>query len=105
MSFRSLFIGATLLALLPFGAGAAEITLLPSVKLQIGDRDRYGHYWDGGRWRDRNDWYNNWHWRKGRWHHDHGRHHGWDKRRAYERGYYDGRRDRGPHGSWRKRHH
>ncbi len=26
-------------------------TLLPSVKLQIGDRDNYGNYWDGGSWR------------------------------------------------------
>ena len=34
-------------------ANAGEITLLPSIKLQIGDRDNYGNYWDGGRWRDR----------------------------------------------------
>ena len=27
---------------------ASEITLVPAVKLQIGDRDNSGHYWDGG---------------------------------------------------------
>ena len=30
---------------LPMAAQAAEITLVPSVKLQIGDRDNRGYYW------------------------------------------------------------
>lgn len=51
--FRSLILAAVLLASAPLIATAGEITLLPSVKLQIGDRDDYGRYWDGGYWRDR----------------------------------------------------
>lgn len=50
--FRSLILAAVLLASAPLVANAGEITLLPSIKLQIGDRDNYGNYWDGGRWRD-----------------------------------------------------
>ena len=48
--FRSLILAAVLLATAPLVANAGEITLLPSVKLQIGDRDNYGNYWDGGGW-------------------------------------------------------
>ncbi|PLL29543.1 DUF2502 domain-containing protein, partial [Klebsiella pneumoniae] len=43
--FRSLILAAVLLAAGPLVANAGEITLLPSVKLQIGDRDNYGNYW------------------------------------------------------------
>ena len=50
--FRSLFLAAALMAFTPLAANASEITLLPSIKLQIGDRDHYGNYWDGGHWRD-----------------------------------------------------
>ena len=98
--FRSLILAAVLLAFAPLAANAGEITLLPSVKLQIGDRDNYGNYWDGGRWRDRNYWNNNYEWRDHRWHkHDRGWHRGWDKRGwdkrdAYERGYREGWNDR-----------
>lgn len=46
--FRSLFLAAALMAFTPLAANAGEITLLPSIKLQIGDRDHYGNYWDGG---------------------------------------------------------
>ncbi|MDU4168323.1 MAG: DUF2502 domain-containing protein YpeC, partial [Citrobacter freundii] len=55
--FRSLILAAVLLAFTPLAANAGEITLLPSIKLQIGDRDNYGNYWDGGRWRDRDYWH------------------------------------------------
>ncbi len=105
MMFRSLILGAVLLATLPLSANADEITLLPSIKLQIGDRDRIGHYWDGDRWRDRDYWNKNWKWQRGGWHRDNGRHRGWDQRRAYERGYIDGRHDRGPRGGWHKHRH
>ncbi|MTG54774.1 DUF2502 domain-containing protein, partial [Klebsiella pneumoniae] len=44
------------------------ITMLPSVKLQIGDRDNYGNYWDGGSWRDRDYWRRHYEWRDNRWH-------------------------------------
>lgn len=43
--FRSLFLAAALMAFTPLAANAGEITLLPSIKLQIGDRDHYGNYW------------------------------------------------------------
>lgn len=62
--FRSLILAAVLLAFTPLAANAGEITLLPSIKLQIGDRDNYGNYWDGGRWRDRDYWHHNYEWRK-----------------------------------------
>ena len=55
--FRSLFLAAALMAFTPLAANAGEITLLPSIKLQIGDRDHYGNYWDGGHWRDRDYWH------------------------------------------------
>ena len=89
--FRSLILAAVLMAFTPLAANAGEITLLPSIKLQIGDRDNYGNYWDGGRWRDRDYWHHNYEWRKNRWwRHDNGYHRGWDKRKAYERGYREG---------------
>ena len=45
----------SLMLVAPAVVQAAEITLIPAVKLQIGDRDDRGQHWDGGRWRD-NDW-------------------------------------------------
>lgn len=77
----------------PVMTQAAEITLLPAVKLQIGDQDNNGNYWDGGHWRDHSWWKDHYEWRDNRWHahtppphydnrgHDdhHGdRHDGWD---------------------------
>ena len=80
--FRSLILAAVLLAAAPLVANAGEITLLPSVKLQIGDRDNYGNYWDGGSWRDRDYWRRHYEWRDNRWHrHDNGWHKGWYKGR------------------------
>ena len=64
--FRSLILAAVLLASAPLIATAGEITLLPSVKLQIGDRDDYGRYWDGGYWRDRDYWRRHYEWRDNR---------------------------------------
>ena len=81
--FRSLILAAVLLAFTPLAANAGEITLLPSIKLQIGDRD---------------NWHHNYEWRKNRWwRHDNGYHRGWDKRKAYERGYREGWNDRDDH--------
>ena len=77
--FRSLILAAVLLASAPLVANAGEITLLPSVKLQIG----------------RDYWRRHYEWRDNRWrHHDNGWHRGWDKRKAYERGYREGWNDR-----------
>jgi hypothetical protein len=99
--FRSLILAAALTVFAPLVtnvATAGEITLLPSIKLQIGDRDNYGNYWDGGRWRDRDYWGRHYEWRDNRWRpHDRGYHRGWDKRNAYERGYREGWRDRDDH--------
>ncbi|MFP8563994.1 DUF2502 domain-containing protein [Klebsiella sp. 1SOBk5mer] len=95
--FRSLILAAVLLAAAPLVANAGEITLLPSIKLQIGDRDNYGNYWDGGSWRDRDYWRRHYEWRDNRWHrHDNGWHKGWYKGRdkAWERGYRAGWSDR-----------
>ncbi|HGG9046569.1 TPA: DUF2502 domain-containing protein [Enterobacter hormaechei subsp. xiangfangensis] len=93
--FRSLILAAVLLVSAPLVASAGEITLLPSIKLQIGDRDDYGRYWDGGYWRDRDYWHRHYELRQNRWwKHDNGYHRGWDKRKAYERGYREGWNDR-----------
>lgn len=52
----------------PVMAQAAEITLIPAVKLQIGDQDNSGRYWDGGNWRDHSWWKDHYEWRDNRWH-------------------------------------
>ena len=49
---QSIVLALSLVLVAPMAAQAAEITLVPSVKLQIGDRDNRGYYWDGGHWRD-----------------------------------------------------
>lgn len=107
--FRSLLLAAVLLAGAPMMASAGEITLLPSIKLQIGDRDNGGNYWDGDRWRDRGYWHRHYDRRDGHWRkHDNGYHRGWNKdRNAYERGYREGwsdRDDRRGRGKHRHRH-
>ncbi|WP_333710228.1 DUF2502 domain-containing protein [Pluralibacter gergoviae] len=99
--FRSLILAAVLLASAPLVANAGEITLLPSVKLQVGDRDGHGNYWDGGRWRDRDYWRRHYEWREARWrHHDRG----YDRRNAYERGYREGWHDRSDRRGWDHHH-
>lgn len=100
--FKSLIVTAVLLASAPMIADAGEITLLPSVKLNIGDRDHYGNYWDGGRWRDRDYWHKHYEWQDSRWRH-HNR--GWDRHNAYERGYREGWRDRRDRHEWREHEH
>ena len=61
--FRSLILAAGITGFRPADRHCGEITLLPSVKLQIGDRDDYGRYWDGGYWRDRDYWHRHYEWR------------------------------------------
>lgn len=88
-------------------AHAGEITLLPSIKLQIGDQDRRGNYWDGGRWLNSNDWHRHYRWHDNRWHrYTRGpvRHNSYAK--GYRDGFKDSRREHhgpghhghGPHG-------
>lgn len=38
----------SLMLVAPAVVQAADITLIPAVKLQIGDRDDRGQHWDGG---------------------------------------------------------
>ncbi|HBH14745.1 DUF2502 domain-containing protein [Leclercia adecarboxylata] len=71
---KPVLIALSLMLVAPMAAQASEITLLPSVKLHIGDQDRQGHYWDGGRWRDHDWWKSHYEWRDNRWH-PHGEHH------------------------------
>ena len=60
-------IARSLMLVAPMAVQASEITLVPAVKLQIGDRDNNGHYWDGGRWRDHDWWKAHYDWRDNRW--------------------------------------
>lgn len=98
--FRSLILAVALLAFVPL-ANAGEITLLPSIKLQIGDQDYRGNYWDGGGWRDRDYWHHHYQWRDNHWRrHDNGLHRGWYKDRgrgSFESGYRAGWNDRDDH--------
>lgn len=71
-------------------AQADEITLVPAIKLHIGDTDTHGRYWDGGYWRDSRWWHDHYEWRDNHWykhdrkpphhgkkyHHDNGKHKG-----------------------------
>ncbi|HDG1133334.1 TPA: DUF2502 domain-containing protein, partial [Klebsiella aerogenes] len=86
---KILLLAAVLLASsAPIVTQAEEITLLPAIKLQIGDRDSYGHYWDGGRWRDKDYWHRHYEYRDKHW-----RKLEKKQRKAYEKGYRDGRKD------------
>lgn len=80
---KSMVLALSMLVIAPLAAQASEITLIPAVKLQIGDQDRNGNYWDGGHWRDHGWWGEHYEWRDNRWHphdhhddwRDHGHHH------------------------------
>lgn len=91
-------------------ADSARIQLAPGITLHLGDRDRHGHYWDGGRWRDTHWWRNNYRYDDGRWwRHEQWRrhqqmlhHHQWERERRW--------RQHGHHHQWRPhppvfRHH
>ena len=103
---KPLMLALTLFISAPFMAHAAEITLLPSIKLQIGDKDYRGNYWDGGRWLNSRDWHDNYRWQKNSWHrYNRGWERGRDRGRdSYIRGYRDGYQDGKP-GKGRGRHH
>ncbi len=74
---KSIILALSILVVAPLAAQASEITLIPAVKLQIGDQDSRDNYWDGGNWRDHGWWNDHYEWRDNRWHpHDHDdRHH------------------------------
>lgn len=88
---KSIVLALSILVVTPLAVQAAEITLVPAVKLQIGDRDNHGNYWDGGHWRDHSWWGNHYEWHDNHWrphghpvhrgdrhndHHDNGNHNG-----------------------------
>ena len=93
---KPILLALTLFICIPFMAQAAEITLLPSVRLQIGDQDYRGNYWDGGKWLNSNDWRNHYRWQNSRWQrYDRDWERGREKRDdSYMRGYRDGFQDR-----------
>lgn len=74
-NLKPVLLALSMMLVAPAVVHASEITLVPAVKLQIGDQDNRGNYWDGGHWRDHGWWnnhyerYNN-HWRP-RPHYDH----------------------------------
>ncbi|WP_312269488.1 DUF2502 domain-containing protein [Pseudescherichia sp.] len=76
---KPLILALSMLAIAPMAAQAAELTLLPSVKLQIGDRDNSGNYWDGGHWRDHSYWKKHYEWRENRWQPHHSDHRDFDR--------------------------
>ncbi|MGL4428609.1 MAG: DUF2502 domain-containing protein [Silvania sp.] len=75
-TLKPALLALSLMLVAPMAVQAAEITLVPAVKLQIGDRDNRGQHWDGGRWRDNDWWKSHYEWRDNRWHpHDDRREH------------------------------
>jgi len=95
-TLKPVILALSMMLVAPAVVHASEITLVPAVKLQIGDQDNRGNYWDGGNWRD-HDWWNHHyerhdnHWRArddhhdhrddhhGKEHHDNGNHYGQNK--------------------------
>ena len=91
---QPILLALSLILVAPMAAQAGEIMLVPSVTLQIGDRDHRGYYWDGGYWRDRDWWYRHYEWRDNRWHpHGSPRHNWYNDHRNDHRG--DHRHDHG----------
>ncbi|POP41372.1 hypothetical protein CHU32_22725 [Superficieibacter electus] len=64
---KPVLLALSMLLVAPMAVHAAEITLIPAVTLQIGDRDNHGNYWDGDRWRDHGWWEKHYDWRENRW--------------------------------------
>ncbi len=64
---KPLFLALSMMLVTPLAVQAAEITLIPAVKLQIGDRDDRGQYWNGGHWRDHGWWQKHYDWRENHW--------------------------------------
>ena len=61
------FLLVATLAAAPASAIDVDLSIrAPGVSLYIGDRDRSGRYWDGGRWRDEAWWRDNCHRYEGR---------------------------------------
>lgn len=97
---KSIILALSILAVTPLAAQASEITLVPAVKLQIGDRDQRGNYWDGGHWRDHSWWGEHYEWRDNHWR-PHGRP---DRHDHRDNRHDDHHHDNGNHYGQRKHH-
>ena len=78
--FAALLATLSPLALHTAEASSATINLAPGVTLHLGDRDRRGYYWDGGRWREPRWWHDRYQYNDHRW----WRHEEWKRHRAWE---------------------
>lgn len=83
---RAILFAAVLATLSPLTlhtaqANSATLDLAPGISLHLGDRDRRGYYWDGGRWREPRWWHDRYEYNDRRW----WRHEEWKRHRAYER--------------------
>ena len=83
---RALIFAALLALLSPLAhhtaqASSASITLAPGVTLNLGDRDRRGYCWDGGRWREPRWWNDRYSYNERRW----WRHEEWRRQQQWER--------------------
>jgi len=83
---RALILAALLALLSPLAihtaeASSASINLAPGVTLHLGDRDRRGYYWDGGRWREPRWWNDRYSYNERRW----WRHEEWRRQQQWER--------------------
>ncbi|ADO49954.1 DUF2502 domain-containing protein [[Enterobacter] lignolyticus] len=94
-ALKPVLLALSMMLVAPVMVHASEITLIPAVKLQIGDQDHDGNYWDGDHWRDRDWWEHHYEWRDNHWHehedkhwkHHHGDH---DDRGEYHDRHGDG---------------
>lgn len=97
-TLKPVLLALSMMLAVPAMVQAAEITLVPAVKLQIGDRDDHGNYWDGGHWRDRGYWDDHYQWRDNRWHE-----HKPEPKRHHDNRNHD--KHPGKHGGPHKDHH
>lgn len=79
-------------------ATSASINLAPGVTLHLGDRDRRGYYWDGGRWREPRWWHDRYSYNERRW----WRHEAWRRHQEWERQHRRHMQERERH--WRHDH-
>lgn len=83
---RAILFAALLASLSPLAihtaqATSASIDLAPGVTLHLGDRDRRGYFWDGGRWREPRWWNDRYSYNDRRW----WRHEEWRRHQEKER--------------------
>ncbi len=99
---RAILFAALLASLSPLAISTAHADSLtirtPGVTLHLGDRDRRGYYWDGGRWREPRWWNDRYSYNERRW----WRHDEWRRHKEWEREHRWHERERRAH--WRHDH-